>query len=221
LGEQVSRTVAELGLRDGLVSLKIDWAPPSLNLAITPDVFFKFERLPLLLVVAPRDRIEVKTSLFLQPHLSLEQIQQLEDQVDALGVSSITVSLGGFAAYPSMIPDSDALLRNLTVIAHEWVHQYLALRPLGFRYFSSYEMRAINETVADIVGEEIGQAVYRKYYSAIDKEEKDPCSILGRVCARSAGRSRPCLLAARCRRPSTTWRLSEGALWPMATTCVS
>src|SRR5690606_2766090 len=42
---------------------------------------------------------------------------------------------------------------------------YLAFRPLGQAYFSDYRMRAINETVADIVGIEVGDSVYRDVYA--------------------------------------------------------
>ena len=44
-------------------------------------------------------------------------------------------------------------------MAHEWVHTYLYLRPLGWHYGDSGGMRTINETVASIVGDEIGRRV--------------------------------------------------------------
>lgn len=132
---------------------------------INPPVFFRFEQLPLLLVVAPRDRIKVLQSTFLQPDLSISQVEQVEAEIDRQRVTSIVLPIGGFAAYPSMIPADLSLRRCLQVVAHEWVHQYLAMHPLGQHYFSDYALRSINETVADLAGNEIGQAVFRQYYA--------------------------------------------------------
>jgi len=50
------------------------------------------------------------------------------------------------------------------VVAHEWVHNYLTLRPLGISYLSSPELRIMNETTASIAGKEIGRAVVERYY---------------------------------------------------------
>jgi hypothetical protein len=48
--------------------------------------------------------------------------------------------------------------------AHEWVHGYLFFRPLGWHYDASPQMRTINETVASIVGDEVGDLVIRRFY---------------------------------------------------------
>ena len=50
------------------------------------------------------------------------------------------------------------------VIAHEWVHNFLTLRPLGINYFTSAELRTINETTADLAGKEVGRMILIKYY---------------------------------------------------------
>jgi hypothetical protein len=50
------------------------------------------------------------------------------------------------------------------VVAHEWVHNFLTLRPLGFSYMNSPELRIMNETTASIAGKEIGRAVLEKFY---------------------------------------------------------
>jgi hypothetical protein len=50
------------------------------------------------------------------------------------------------------------------VVAHEWVHNYLTLRPLGVNYLASPGLRTMNETVASIAGKEIGQALIERYY---------------------------------------------------------
>ena len=32
------------------------------------------------------------------------------------------------------------------MIAHEWMHNYLAFRPLGIRYFTNNDIQTMNET---------------------------------------------------------------------------
>lgn len=171
---QISQTLRDLGIRRQLIEVGLTQRWPFVQIAITPDVFFSFERLPLLLVVAPRDRIEVTTSVFVKPTLQPAQIDALENRVDRLGVSSITVPIGGFAAYPSMIPEQPGIRQMLVTIAHEWTHHYLTMRPLGMRYFTSYALRTINETVADIAGQEIGARVYERYYAASEPRLQAP-----------------------------------------------
>jgi hypothetical protein len=52
----------------------------------------------------------------------------------------------------------------LTVIAHEWTHNYLNVRPLGLNYSTTPELRTMNETTASISGDEVGYLVLEKYY---------------------------------------------------------
>jgi hypothetical protein len=54
----------------------------------------------------------------------------------------------------------------LDTVAHEWMHTYLVFRPLGQHYYASGEMRTINETVASIVGDEIGRWAMARFYPA-------------------------------------------------------
>jgi hypothetical protein len=47
--------------------------------------------------------------------------------------------------------------------AHEWVHHYLALFPLGRAYFDTSDTRTINETVADVAGDEIAHVTLQRF----------------------------------------------------------
>ncbi|MBX6771240.1 MAG: hypothetical protein IRY83_05910 [Chloroflexi bacterium] len=155
----------------GLTIVGLSGAPPFLRLSIVPGVFFQLGPLPDLLVIAPRDRIALIGSVLIRPGLPPAQIDRIERQADALDVSSVVTGIGGLAAYPSLVPDEGSVRDLLVTVAHEWTHHYLALRPLGQAYFDSYDMREINETVADIVGEEVGTAVYRRFYEREDRQE--------------------------------------------------
>ena len=60
------------------------------------------------------------------------------------------------ATYPALIIPRADWYDALRLAAHEWMHHYLIFHPLGRAYFDSDELRTINETVADIAGDELG-----------------------------------------------------------------
>ena len=167
----VSREDAAELTRRGLVTNQFVQAGalpfPFLRFDAVPPVFFQIGPLPRLLVVAPVDRVALVGSVLLQSDLSTDQVDRLEHNADGLGVSSVVTGIGGLAAYPSMLPDDESTQDLLITVAHEWTHHYLAFRPLGQSYFNSYDMREINETVADLVGHEVGNAVYRQTYQPL------------------------------------------------------
>lgn len=165
VAHQINDHLAANGVGTAALQPTLRLAFPPLTFDVNPPVFFRFQRLPLLLVVAPRDRIAVLDNRFLQPTLSRLQMEEVEAEIDRQGVASLVLPIGGLAAYPSMIPRGTSLLDGLEVVAHEWTHQYLALRPLGQAYFSSYALRSINETVADLAGKEIAAAVFERHYA--------------------------------------------------------
>jgi hypothetical protein len=112
---------------------------------------------PRVLVVSPRDRVEVAQSILLRPDLTLADAEALEQEVDSLDMSSLVVTIGGVATYPAIVPLQSKPLETLTTVAHEWLHGYLFFRPLGRAYFASYDARMLNETVADLGGRELGR----------------------------------------------------------------
>jgi len=66
--------------------------------------------------------------------------------------------------YPTMVMRSTSMNWILSTVAHEWIHNYLTLRPLGFLYNGSPELRTMNETAASIAGNEIGGLVLERFY---------------------------------------------------------
>jgi predicted nucleic acid-binding Zn-ribbon protein len=138
-----------------------------------PPVNFSLEQPPHLLVVSPRERINTIRELTLERALSVEDMEDIESKVDELGVSSLVVELGGVATYPSLVANDSSLRHTLNTVAEEWLHQYLAFKPLGFLYLldlagisRDYEVATMNETLAGMVGKEIGTLVYERYYAA-------------------------------------------------------
>ncbi|MEZ0394812.1 MAG: hypothetical protein ABWK53_00050 [Anaerolineales bacterium] len=151
LEEQVGLVLTDLGL--------------SLGGQPMPPVLFHISPLPWYLVVSERGRIETLATISLLPDLTVDRQAALEAQIDsALNVSSLVVPVGGIGAYPTMVARTTSLDWLAEVIAHEWIHNWLDLHPLGANYATSPELRTMNETTASIAGKEIGRMVLARFY---------------------------------------------------------
>jgi len=130
-----------------------------------PPVAFHLSRLPMGLVVSPRTTIRQDALLQLVPDLTLEQQVSLEAEVERdLGVSALVVPIGGVGTYPTMVQETTSLDWMAEVVLHEWVHNYLTLRPLGLAYDASPETRTMNETAASLLGKAFGRRLLELYY---------------------------------------------------------
>jgi hypothetical protein len=141
-----------------------DWGfgPPG---GVFPPVSMHFTPLPQMLVVSPRDRIEALYQVSLEHGIPVDEQEALEAHSDRLlDARSLVVPIGGLAMYPSMLLESSAQSWVVEATAHEWIHHWLLLRPLGYNYDTGNDTRSINETVASIAGQEIGDEVLRRYY---------------------------------------------------------
>jgi hypothetical protein len=137
-----------------------------------PPVGVHFTPLPMMLIVSPRERIEAIYQLGLRHGLDTAQQGAIEGRIDsAFDVSSLVTGIGGLGAYPAMLLESSSPNWVAEVSPHEWSHHYLLFRPLGWNYETSAEARIINETVASIVGKEIGRQVVARYYPELLPEE--------------------------------------------------
>lgn len=149
--QQVGAILAEEGL--------------ALGRATWPPVLMTMSPVPYMLIVSPRDRIAQVDSAALIPGLSTEDKEIMESAVfDQLDQSALVVPIGGLGTYPAMIRETSNINWLAEVVAHEWTHHWLSLRPLGVRYLAGPEMRTINETVASMVDLEIGPKVIERYY---------------------------------------------------------
>jgi hypothetical protein len=130
-----------------------------------PSVWYHSTALPLALIVSPRDRIEQTANISVNMDLTIDEQAALESSVDkGLNTSSLVVHIGGVGVYPTMVMRSTDTKWMLSTVAHEWIHNYLTLRPLGFLYGESPELRTMNETTASIAGNEIGELVIERFY---------------------------------------------------------
>lgn len=130
-----------------------------------PPILYHATPLPRALIVSPRDIIRQDANISIHPEIPVDQRAELEEQVDqSLDVSSLVVNIGGMGLYPTMVAQTTNINWLAEVIAHEWAHNFLTLRPLGASYYNSPELRVINETAASIVGNELGAALIERYY---------------------------------------------------------
>lgn len=151
LQDQVSAQLAKAGLRVGANPI--------------PPVLFTFTEPPKKLVVSPRSRIATVYYAMLDPKLPADQREAMENQIfqDAK-LSAYVTNIGGLGAYPTLVVDRAPIDWVLSTVAHEWTHNYLTFFPLGINYDTSPDLMILNETVADIVGDEIGrEALWANY----------------------------------------------------------
>jgi hypothetical protein len=160
---QISGILADQGLSRTL------WLGSEAHI-VFPPVDFEFASRPNVLIVSRRDRVEIVDTSLLVPDMTLDEKVALEAKVDRLGQSALVEQVGAVATYPSIVPPTSSLENLLSKVAHEWMHHYLFFRPLGQNYWSSYEMTTINETVANIAGDEIAALTYDHYYNGAGEQ---------------------------------------------------
>lgn len=145
-----------------------------------PPVQYHTTALPYALIVSPREVIRQEADISLLPNLTLDQIVALEQAVEKkLNVSALVVEVGGIGVYPTMVMETSNLNWLSETVAHEWIHNFLTLRPLGVLYAQTPELRIINETTASIAGKELGSIVILKFYpqlipAPIAKQNNEP-----------------------------------------------
>ena len=150
LERRLDQASAMLGLDTPLPlfgRVRITWPPVDMDLA---------EPLHVLAVSSRGDVRLVRTAL-LTSDVPREAYVRIESTIEESGEWSAWVGrVGGVALYPASVVSSRGYLDTLQIMAHEWTHHYLGFYPLGLAYGRGSEMRTINETVADIVGDELG-----------------------------------------------------------------
>lgn len=169
LERRLGRAVSELQLDTPLPlfgRVRLVWPPVDVDLS---------ERLHVL-AVSPRHEVRMVRSVLLTSDLSRDQYERIEAAIEADGRWSAWVGrVGGVALYPASVVSSRDYLGTLQIMAHEWTHHYLGFYPLGLAYARGSDMRTINETVADIVGDELGETAARipGFVPAVDTGEEE------------------------------------------------
>lgn len=148
-----------------------------------PPVWFTFTEPPRKLLASPRDRIETAYYAMLQPDLPADERERIETDIQhTYNLSAYVAPIGGLGAYPAIVTDQAPLGWVLSTVAHEWVHNYLTAFPLGFSYGVGPELTILNETIADIAGDELGAAALAEFYPELvrpfpGKDEPAPSAL--------------------------------------------
>lgn len=163
LGRQATATIegriTAIAEREGLVR-----SIPVIGRLVWPPVNIEFTTSPRNLAISPRDRIELTGSTLLREGLNVAEVEAIEARREARdGVSALAFNTAGIGTYPAIVTYTTDYRRAVDIAAHEWMHNYLFFKPLGFRYYHSLDLRTMNETVADIFGKEIADAVIREW----------------------------------------------------------
>ena len=158
--DQVSQTLDDMGL--------ITFNQP------LPPVLYHVTDLPKNLIISPRNKILQEKSISLVTDISPTEEINLESSVEEnTGYSALVVPVGGVGTYPTMVISTGNLLYLVDTVAHEWTHNLLVFRPLGWNYSETPALRTMNETAASIAGEEISWSLIRRYYADLLRPEEN------------------------------------------------
>jgi hypothetical protein len=130
-----------------------------------PPLRFRLTKLPHILIMSRRDRIDRIDQRELAVDLSVDAADRIERAVDArFDVSSLVTPIGGYSTYPTMLPETSSLRFIIETSLHEWTHNYLFFSWVGTAYDRDPVARTINETTASIVQRELGVRVIERFY---------------------------------------------------------
>lgn len=126
-----------------------------------PPVDFRLTYSPKVLIISPRNRIDMIESILIRSDIKQKEILSIENAVkETHQLSPYIANTGGLATYPSTISHKTSIRNIINTAAHEWLHHYLFFKPLGQSYWSTNTMRSINETTANIFAKEISDTIY-------------------------------------------------------------
>ncbi len=155
------RAVVEETIEAGISSIIVDEDLSTVGQFIFPPVDIRLGDPPKLLITSPRDRIERVHDVLLSTDVTLQEREAIESQLlTESDMAALVENIGGLATYPASIPTNQPMRWTFQATAHEWMHHYMFFRSLGQNMFKTGEMVTLNETVASIAGDEIGDLAY-------------------------------------------------------------
>ena len=128
---------------------------------LLPPTDFRLGDPPHLLIISRRDKIVMSDSKLINPNLKWSERAEIENRAELYeNTSALVDDLAGLGTYPAIVSDKDSLRRIMRTAAHEWLHNYWILKPLGRNMWDSQNMQILNETAADLVGNELGDEAF-------------------------------------------------------------
>jgi len=127
---------------------------------VFPPANFRFQTPPKLLVTSPRNKIARLQDILLKQNMSIDEMEIIEiHALSEQNLAAVIIDIGGIATYPAIIPAKGSKRHIIEIAAHEWLHHYLFFKDLGKHFGDSNEMTSLNETIANIVGQELSRII--------------------------------------------------------------
>lgn len=195
--EPVAEAAIEGRLDAGLRGLRL---PGVGGLSVWPPVDIELTGPLRVLAISPREQIFLTSRSILRSGLRVDEAAAIEERMQARDptTSAAVLPIGGLSTYPAIVTDTASYADTLKASAHEWVHHYLAFAPLGRGALRDRDTLRINETVADLAGEEIASVVLARF--------GDPTATIDGGTAGAGTEDRAAAAAARLARRDTTLR---------------
>lgn len=168
LSRQIADVFDELGLT-------IPWLHALLIAPQRTD--FRFVAGLNRLIIAERDKLEIYQYVGLDPELTVEERDEIEEAITQLRYSAYVKDFSGEGKSPSLIVPGTPQ-GTLRVLAHERIHVWFFFVP--HRDTLDPEQRVIEETVASLLGDAIGKIVYCRIFddpSACTQETERPVDL--------------------------------------------
>jgi len=128
---------------------------------LLPPTDFRLGDPPHLLIISRRDKIVMSDSKLINPNLKWSERAEIENRAELYeNTSALVDDLAGLGTYPAIVSDKDSLRQIMRTAAHEWLHNYWIMKPLGRNMWNSQNMQILNETAADLVGTELGDEAF-------------------------------------------------------------
>ena len=128
---------------------------------LLPPTDFRLGDPPHLLIISRRDKIVMSDSKLINPNLKWSERAEIENRAELYeNTSALVDDLAGLGTYPAIVSDKDSLRQIMRTAAHEWLHNYWIMKPLGRNMWDSQNMQILNETAADLVGNELGDEAF-------------------------------------------------------------
>ena len=128
---------------------------------LLPPTDFRLGDPPHLLIISRRDKIVMSDSKLINPNLKWSERAEIENRAELYeNTSALVDDLAGLGTYPAIVSDKDSLRQIMRTAAHEWLHNYWIMKPLGRNMWNSQNMQILNETAADLVGNELGDEAF-------------------------------------------------------------
>ena len=140
---------------------------------LVPPTDFRLGKTPHILITSRRDKIEMTGSKLINPNLEWSERAEIEARAELYeNTSALVDDLAGLGTYPAIVSDRDNLRQLMRTAAHEWLHNYWILKPLGRNMWNSQNMQILNETAADLVGNELGDEAFIILGNTVEDSQK-------------------------------------------------